>query len=97
VAPSGGLILCEDGGGDGAGGLSRGEQLVGLTPDGDLFPFAETKIVIPNGRPIGGRTGDQRRLEWAGATFTADGKWLFANTGPWNRGSFGAAETRRNG
>lgn len=101
VARSGGLLLCEDGGGirDSQGNIIRGEQLVGLSTDGDLFPFAENNIIIPDDRTIGGLTGDQRRREWAGATFTRDGDWLFVNiqtpgitfaiTGPWDRGPLG--------
>lgn len=101
VARSGALLLCEDGGGvrDETGAIIRGEQLVGLSTDGALFPFAENNIVIPDDQPVGGRTGDQRTREWAGATFTFDGEWLFANiqtpgitfaiTGPWERGPLG--------
>lgn len=106
VAPSGSLLLCEDGGAvkDEFGAIVRGEQLVGLTPDGMLFPFAENNIVIPDDRPVGGRAGDQRTREWAGATFTFDGEWLFANiqtpgitfaiTGPWERGPLGGRRER---
>ncbi len=101
VARGGGILLCEDGGGirDDEGNIVRGEQLVGLSRDGDLFPFAENNIVIPDDRTVGGLTGDQRRREWAGATFTVDGKWLFVNiqtpgitfaiTGPWYQGPLG--------
>jgi uncharacterized protein len=100
IAPSGGILLCEDGGGvsDGSG-LLRGEQLVGLTVDGDLFPFAENNMVIPADKPLGGATGDLRKIEWAGATFNFEGDWLFANiqtpgttfaiTGPWKKGALG--------
>ena len=45
-----------------------------------------------------GYIGDFRNREWAGATFSPDGRWLFANiqtpgitfaiTGPWNDGAF---------
>ena len=101
VAPSGALLFCEDGGGvrDEAGALRRGEQMVGLSCDGELFPFAENNIVIPEGQTLGGRSGDQRTNEWAGATFSFDGAWLFANiqtpgitfaiTGPWHKGALG--------
>ncbi|MDJ0946728.1 MAG: DUF839 domain-containing protein [Kiloniellales bacterium] len=101
VARGGGILLCEDGGGirDEDGNIIRGEQLVGLSTEGDLFPFAENNIVIPEGQTLGGQTGDQRRREWAGATFTRDGEWLFVNiqtpgvtfaiTGPWDQGPLG--------
>lgn len=107
VAPGGGLLLCEDGGGirDGEGNIIRGEQLVGLTQDGELFPFAENNIIIPEGQTLGGLTGDQRRREWAGATFTRDGEWLFVNiqtpgvtfaiTGPWDQGALTSDAERK--
>ncbi|EMI18795.1 protein containing DUF839, bacterial [Rhodopirellula maiorica SM1] len=84
VSPRGGLVLCED-------GDQRPQRLHGLTPGGDLFPFAANNIVL-NGE-IKGIKGDFRDQEWAGATFSPDGKWLFVNnqtpgvtfaiTGPW--------------
>lgn len=100
VAPSGELLLCEDGHGirDAEDNLLRGDQLVGLTREGDVFAFCENNIVIPDGQTLGGWTGDRRRSEWAGASFTFDGEWLFANiqtpgitfaiTGPWEKGAF---------
>jgi secreted PhoX family phosphatase len=74
VSPRGGIVLCEDGSGQ--------EYLHGLTPDGQVFRFAENLL---NGS------------EWAGATFEPkNGDWLFVNlqspgitlaiTGPWRRG-----------
>ena len=54
--PKGGLLLCEDGG---------GEQFVrGITPRGEIFDFAKN-------------IGDHR--EFAGATFSPDGRVLFLN------------------
>ena len=75
VSPRGGLVLCEDGSGT--------EYMHGLTPDGEIFRFAENLL---NGS------------EWAGATFEPkNGSWLFANlqspgitfaiTGPWRQGA----------
>lgn len=75
VSPRGGIVLCEDGSGQ--------EFLHGLTPDGEIFPFAENLL---------------NTSEWAGATFTPVlGDWLFASlqspgitigiTGPWWRGA----------
>ncbi|WP_340116990.1 alkaline phosphatase PhoX [Pelagibius sp. 7325] len=100
IAPSGAILLCEDGGGvTNSAGVFRGEQMVGLSLDGELFPFAENNIIIPAGQTLGGQTGDQRTREWCGATFSFDGDWLFANiqtpgitfaiTGPWERGPLG--------
>ena len=85
-SPRGGIVLCEDGAGD--------QLLQGLTPWGEIFPFAKNNVVLDGER---GFTGDFRGAEWAGATFEPRrGRWLFANiytpgitfaiTGPWKRG-----------
>lgn len=70
VSPRGGLLLCED-----AVGISH---LRGLTPEGEIFDFAENVM---------------NRREFAGATFSPDGGILFVNIqgdldsfGPGNRG-----------
>ena len=88
VSPRGGLILCED------GDLS-GQRMQGLTLDGQIFPFAQNNVQLSGER--NGISGDFRGSEWAGATFSKDGTWLFANlqspgitfaiTGPWGNGS----------
>ena len=87
VSPRGGLVLCEDGNGE--------EFMHGLTVDGEIFPFAKNNIVLNGER--NGFTGDFRGSEWAGACYSPDGKWLFANiqspgvsfaiTGPWAAGA----------
>ena len=87
VSPRGGIVLCED-------GDQEPQRMHGLTPDGRLFPFAASNVVL-NGEH-NGITGDFRGSEWAGATFSPDGEWLFANlqrpgitfaiTGPWKDG-----------
>jgi uncharacterized protein len=88
VNPHGGLILCED------GKIRQGGQfLMGLSDSGELFRFARNAVVIE--KPVHGHEGDFRHTEWAGACFSPDGKWLFANvydpgfsvaiTGPWAR------------
>ena len=87
VSPRGGLVLCEDGGGQ--------EFMHGLTVEGEIFKFAQNNIVL-NGEP-NGFVGDFRGSEWAGACYSPDGKWLFANvqspgvtfaiTGPWKSGA----------
>ncbi len=87
VSPRGGLVLCEDG-----SGL---EYLHGLSPDGEIFPFAQNNVVLAGTK---GFTGDFTGSEWAGATFEPKkGDWLFANlqspgisfaiTGPWKKGA----------
>lgn len=83
VHPKRGIVLCEDGDLD-------GQRMQFLTPDGQIYPFAANDIVL-NG--FKGFTGDYRGREWAGACFSPDGKWLFANiqtpgvtfaiAGPW--------------
>ncbi len=94
VTPRGGLLLCED------GGASIPERLVGLTLDGNTFTFAQNNVnLTANQIGIAGKTvapGNYISQEFAGACYSPDGKWLFANiqtpgitfaiTGPWGRG-----------
>lgn len=87
VSPRGGIVLCEDGGGD--------EFLHGLTADGEIFTFAQNNVTLRGER--NGITGDFRSAEWAGPCYSPDGRWLFANlydpgitvaiTGPWQSGA----------
>lgn len=87
VSPRGGLVLCEDGGGE--------EFLHGLTTDGEIFPFAKNMVRLNGER--NGIVGDFSGSEWAGACYSPDGRWLFANiqspgltiaiTGPWSAGA----------
>jgi secreted PhoX family phosphatase len=87
VSPRGGLVLCEDGGGD--------EFLHGLTTDGRIFPFAQNNVRLRGER--NGISGDFTGSEWAGPCYSPDGQWLFANiyepgitvaiTGPWQSGA----------
>lgn len=84
VHPRGWIVLCED-------GQSPPRRLQCLTPAGNLFPIAENNIVLRGER--NGFRGNFRDQEWAGACFSPDGEWLFANiqnpgltvaiTGPW--------------
>jgi uncharacterized repeat protein (TIGR03803 family) len=90
ASPRGGLVLCEDGGGE--------EFLHGLTLDGQIFQFAKNNADLTGG--TAGKNvpaADYRGSEWGGATFEAKhGDWLFANlqspgitfaiTGPWRDG-----------
>jgi len=91
VSPrSGGLLLCED-------GDHIPQRLHGLTTAGQLFPFAANNVNL-DGLPFDFK-GDFRGEEWAGATFSPDGEWLFVNiqdpgftlaiTGPWDEGPLG--------
>jgi secreted PhoX family phosphatase len=86
VSPRGGLLICQD-------STSPVQQLFGLTRAGELFPFARNNVRLEEFR---GFSGDFRGAEWAGACFSPDGRWLFANiyrpgftvaiTGPWRQG-----------
>jgi secreted PhoX family phosphatase len=87
VSPRGGIVLCED-------GKLPQQRLHGLTAQGELFTLAQNNIHLAGEK--NGFKGDFRKYEWAGATFSPDGQWLFANirmpgvtfaiTGPWERG-----------
>ena len=79
--------ICEDG--------TRVQRLQGLTRDGRIITLARNNIVL-NGQKHG-FIGDFSTREWAGVTYSPDGKWLFANiqvpgvtfaiTGPWSDGA----------
>ncbi len=85
ASPRGGFILCEDGSGT--------EFLHGLTVDGNIFRFAQNNVDLRGPNSSHGITGDFRGSEFAGATYSPDGRWLFVNvqspgitfaiTGPW--------------
>jgi secreted PhoX family phosphatase len=87
VSPRGGLVLCEDGSGE--------EFLHGLTVEGEIFPFAKNSVILNGER--NGIIGNFAGSEFAGACYSPDGKWLFANiqspgitvaiTGPWQNGA----------
>jgi len=86
VSPRGGLLLCEDG--------TANPCVHGLTREGRIVHFARNNVVLHGER--NGIAGDFRSQEFAGATFSPDGRWLFLNiqtpgitfavTGPWERG-----------
>lgn len=86
LSPRGGLAICEDG--------TMTPCVHGLTRDGRIFRFARNNIKIDKAR--NGLTGDFSQREFAGATYSPDGKWLFFNaqtpgitfavTGPWADG-----------
>jgi secreted PhoX family phosphatase len=92
LSPRGGLLVCEDSDqpvqrlyGLAGAGLAEGA--------GELFTFAEQDVRLAGEM---GFRGDFRSAEWAGACFSPDGRWLFANvytpgfsvaiTGPWREG-----------
>lgn len=92
VTPRGGLILCEDNAGATPVPPNEGERLLGLTLNGEVFTFAvnnldfqvgalgpyDRTVDVP-GNNFGIFTGNGRQNEWAGACYSADGQWLFAN------------------
>ncbi len=86
LSPRGGLVLCEDG--------DDAEFIHGLTTDGQIFTFARNNVRLAGER--NGWTGDFTDSEFAGVTYSPDGRWLFFNiqfpgitfavTGPWGDG-----------
>lgn len=88
VSPQGGLVLCED---NNYGITEFPQRMFTLSQDGKLKLFAENNVQLKGEK--NGFKGDYRTKEWAGATFSPDGKWLFVNiqspgitfaiTGPW--------------
>ena len=86
LSPRGGLVICEDG--------TATSCVHGLTREGRIFRFARNNVKID--KPRNGLTGDYSQREFAGATYSPDGKWLFFNaqtpgitfavTGPWADG-----------
>lgn len=86
LSPRGGLVICEDG--------TATPCVHGLTRDGRIFRFARNNVRID--KPRNGLTGDFSQREFAGATYSPDGRWLFFNaqtpgitfavTGPWADG-----------
>lgn len=89
VSPQGSLIICED-----RLGLStRGQYIAGLDETGSLFAFCQINPDL-YATHIGHKLHKTAvKSEWAGACFSADGKWMFVNiynpgvtlaiTGPW--------------
>jgi len=84
ATPGGGLLICED-------RPRRVQRISALTHDGALMQLAVNNIHLKG--EVKGHRGDFRRGEWAGASFSPDGRWLFVNiqrpgisfaiTGPW--------------
>ncbi len=99
VSPRGGLVLCEDGGGQVIDGeRTFGARLLGVNRRGESFVFAENNVVIESAlddKPFI-LPEDYRGSEFAGATFSPFGFTLFVNIqtpgitfaidGPWWKG-----------
>jgi secreted PhoX family phosphatase len=92
MSPRGSLVICED-------RLTRNTEaqtVAGLTRDGELFRFCQVNPALRG--EYGGHdlAGTVLTSEWAGATYSRDGVWLFLNiyspgvtvaiTGPWQDG-----------
>jgi len=92
MSPRGSLVICEDR----LVGDKRGQVVAGLTREGEFFRFCQVNPRL-RGRYLGHDLGETFvASEWAGATFSHDGAWLFLNvyapgvtvaiTGPWMEG-----------
>ena len=92
VSPRGGLVICED-------RLSMNKEaqtVAGLTPEGEFFRFCQVNPWLRGEYGRHDLADTVRNSEWAGATFSEDGEWLFLNiynpgvtvaiTGPWQDG-----------
>ena len=100
VSPRGGILLCEDGD-PVTDSYGPGTRIIGITAEGDSFPFAKNNIEIEREDIAGAGKhvlpNDYRGEEWAGVCFDAKGEVLFANIqipgitfaiwGPWERGN----------
>ncbi len=89
ASPRGGLVICED------GEDKVPMRIQCLTRDGKLCVFGVNNIDLTK-TPHNGFNKRYVEGEWAGATFSPDGKWLFVNhqspgitfaiSGPWKDG-----------
>jgi secreted PhoX family phosphatase len=92
ASPRGSLVICED-------RLSlrkKGQHVAGLTREGELFSFCQVNSRLS--ADFGGHVLADTFVtsEWAGASFSKDGEWMFLNvynpgvtlaiTGPWQDG-----------
>ena len=75
VSPRGSLVICEDS----VVPDSGGQIIAGLTESGQLFRFCQINPRIEGyyGGHVLGLTA--LTSEWAGACFSSDGQWMFAN------------------
>ncbi len=92
MSPRGSLLLCEDR----VSQNTASQRIAGLTTEGELFRFCQINPKLSG--EYGGHNLAKTALhsEWAGATFSVDGMWLFVNiynpgvtlaiTGPWQEG-----------
>ena len=101
ISPRGGIVLCEDDASDGNHaqpgedpdfdvspyhGGSR-NRLVGLTLDGDAFPFAENMLTTPNWPAPAGAPTESSCSATSSATTSPGSGGTVAITGPWHKGA----------
>jgi len=101
VSPKGGILVFEDGGTHTFNGTVFGTRMMGILPDGNTFALGENNLTaaviasaVAQGKAAG--TGSQLGNEFAGGTFSPDGRVLFVNiqspgitfaiSGPWGAG-----------
>ncbi|HEY2716314.1 MAG TPA: alkaline phosphatase PhoX [Solirubrobacterales bacterium] len=94
VSPRGGVVVCEDGDGEDEAGGDNCIRV--LSPAGELETFARNDTPLDLHRWEEAPKGTIGRSERSGATYSPDGRWLFAHlqypgrtfaiTGPWERG-----------
>ncbi|MFF9061171.1 alkaline phosphatase PhoX [Streptomyces sp. NPDC014882] len=88
LAPSGGLMVCEDGNG--------AQHVFGVTRGGEVYAMARGRQAItPAATAAGGTPQEPEWGEFAGVTFSPDGRTMYVNcytpgttfavTGPWRR------------
>lgn len=92
MSPRGSLILCEDR----VSQNTAAQKLAGLTAEGELFRFCQINPKLTGNYGGHDLATTVLHSEWAGATFSGDGQWLFVNifmpgitvaiTGPWQKG-----------
>ncbi|MEU1101138.1 PhoX family protein [Streptomyces tibetensis] len=88
LAPSGGLMVCEDGNG--------AQHVFGVTRRGEVYAMARNRQAITSAADAAGGTEQEPEYgEFAGVTFSPDGDTMYVNcytpgttfavTGPWRR------------
>jgi len=92
VSPRGSLVICEDR----VSSYKEAQSIAGLTPAGELFRFCQINPDLDAEYEGYDLSNTALKSEWAGATFSGDGEWLFVNifqpgitvaiTGPWQDG-----------
>ncbi|MCU0988511.1 MAG: PhoX family protein [Xanthomonadales bacterium] len=92
VSPRGSLVICEDR----LTTAKAGQMVCGLTQKGEFFRFCQVNPALAGEYAGHDLAVTALTSEWAGATFSQDGEWLFLNlyspgvtvaiTGPWQDG-----------